>query len=54
MTFLLFVFGVILAVYGLVEHRDVVVLTGAFLAASAVALSRLGRGPRRGSTLRDG
>ncbi len=42
MTALLFVFGVVLAVYGLADDRDVVVLAGAFLAASSVALNRIG------------
>lgn len=40
MTFWLFVFAVVLGVCGLVEDRDIVVLAGASLAASAVAINR--------------
>ncbi len=42
MTVVLFVFAVVLAVYGLVDQRDVVVVSGAILAVSAVALNRIG------------
>jgi hypothetical protein len=50
-TFLLFVFGVVLAWYGLADDRDVVVLAGALLAAAAVAINRFGgaRGRGRGT-----
>jgi len=46
-TVLLFFFGVVLAVYGLVEERDLVVVTGGILAATAVALNRVGDLTRR-------
>ena len=51
MTFWLFVFGVVLAVYGLADDRDVVVLAGAFLTASAVAINRIGTGRGRRSKI---
>ena len=51
MTFWLFVFGVILAVYGLADDRDVVVLAGALLTASAVAINRIGAGRGRQSKI---
>ena len=50
-TFWLFVFGVVLAVYGLADDRDVVVLAGAFLTASAVAINRFGAGRDRRSKI---
>ena len=51
MTFWLFVFGVVLAVYGLADDRDVVVLAGAFVTASAVAINRIGGGRGRRSKI---
>ena len=50
-TFWLFVFGVVLAVYGLADDRDVVVLAGAFVTASAVAINRIGGGRGRRSKI---
>jgi len=50
-TLWLFVFGVVLAVYGLTDDRDVVVLAGAFLTAWAVAINRIGAGRGRPKVL---
>ena len=43
MTFLLFVFGVGLVFYGVSNERDVVLVTGALLAAVAVVANSLRR-----------
>ena len=50
---LLLFWGVTLAVFGLVESRDVVVLAGALLVASGTVLDRVRVAPRRPSVARD-
>ena len=44
---LLLIFGAALAVHGLVDGRDVVVLTGALVATCAIVLDRLAGVPKR-------
>ena len=50
---LLLLWGVALAVFGLVESRDVVVLAGALLVASGTVLDRVRVAPRRPSAARE-
>ncbi|MBA3300893.1 MAG: hypothetical protein H0T15_03415 [Thermoleophilaceae bacterium] len=49
-SWLLLIFAAALAIYGLGEQRDVVVLAGALLAAFGVALARIDDVPRRESS----
>lgn len=44
---LLLILGAVLAVYGLVDERDVVVLTGALVATCGIVLDRLAGVPQR-------
>lgn len=48
---LLLIGGVALAVYGLVDERDVVVLAGALLAAAGIVLDRVRPAPSVSATI---